>query len=192
MSTLRKRPAWQKTSLRLFADDAMLYDAISNKVHGDRLQDDVRQLEVWQSKCQMVFYPSKCKTTCISTLKVPPQRKYVFCGIELLSVFHIWIYYWMKIWSGPSTLHSFTSFRESKFLGILKIPLELSNKAIVRPKLEYSCAAWGPYISSRILLRLSGSREKRHGFAVTTITLQPVVKNCSKIYNPRQKSWDTK
>lgn len=73
----------------LFANDAlMLYGVISNEEDSDQLQDDLcmRQLEMWQSKWQMVFNPSKCKTICISTKKVPPQRKYVFCGIELEQV----------------------------------------------------------------------------------------------------------
>lgn len=41
--------------------------------------------------------------------------------------------------------------------------------AIVRPKLEYAFAVWDPSASKRTLLRLRGSREKRHGFAPTTI-----------------------
>ena len=75
-----------KSSLRLFADDALLYGVVSNEEGGAQLQDDLRQLEMWQSKWQLVFNPSKCKTICISTKKVPPQRKYIFCGIELEQV----------------------------------------------------------------------------------------------------------
>lgn len=58
-----------KSSLMLFADDTLLYGVISNEEDGDKLQDDLRQLEMWQSKWQMVFNPSKCKTIC---KKVPP------------------------------------------------------------------------------------------------------------------------
>ena len=31
----------------------------------DQLLDDLRQLEIWQTRWQMVFNPSKCKTICI-------------------------------------------------------------------------------------------------------------------------------
>ena len=76
-------------SLRLFADDALPYGVISMVKDGDQLQDDRRQLEVWHTKWQMVFNPSKCRTICISTKKVPPQRKYIFCGVELDQVEYI-------------------------------------------------------------------------------------------------------
>ena len=54
--------------------------------NGDQLQDDLRKLEGWQSKWQMSFNPAKCKTICLSTKKVPPQRKYVCCEAELEQV----------------------------------------------------------------------------------------------------------
>ena len=62
----------------LFADDALLYGIVSSEIDGDRLQEDLKKLEVWQNKWQMSFNPAKCKTICLSTKKVPPQRKYVF------------------------------------------------------------------------------------------------------------------
>ena len=75
-----------KSSVRLFADDALLYGVMTNEEDGDQLQEDLQQLEVWQCKWQMVFNPTKCKTICISTKKTPPQRKYTFCGVELEQV----------------------------------------------------------------------------------------------------------
>ena len=53
-----------KSSIRLFADDALLYGIVSRDIDSDQLQ--------------MSFNPAKCKTICLSTKKVPPQRKYVF------------------------------------------------------------------------------------------------------------------
>ena len=76
-----------KSSIRLFADDALLYGIVSSDVDGDQLQEDLKKLEVWQNKWQMSFNPAKCKTICLSTKKVPPpQRKSVFCGDELEQV----------------------------------------------------------------------------------------------------------
>ena len=51
-----------KSSIRLFADDALLYGIVSSVENGDQLQEDLRKLEVWQSKWQMSFNPAKCKT----------------------------------------------------------------------------------------------------------------------------------
>ena len=78
-----------KSSIRLFVDDALLDGIVSSDVDGDQLQEDLKKLEVWQSKWQMSFHPAKCKTICLFTNKVPPQRKYVFCGVELEQVVSI-------------------------------------------------------------------------------------------------------
>ena len=113
----------------LFADDALLYGVISNEEDGDKLEDDLRQLEMWQSKWQMVFNPSKCKTICISTKKVPPQRKYVFCGIKLeqlecISCLGVLLNEDLK-WSKRVNTTAYT--------------------AVDCPKLEYVCADWDLY-----------------------------------------------
>jgi len=79
-------PNTLKSSIRLFADDALLYGIISSDVDGDQLQTDLKKLEVWQNKWQVSFNPAKCKTICLSTKKVPPQRKCLFCGVELEQV----------------------------------------------------------------------------------------------------------
>ena len=62
---------------------------VSSDVDGDQLQEDLKKLEVWQSKWQMSFHPAKCKTICLFTKKVTPQRKYVFCEVELEQVVSI-------------------------------------------------------------------------------------------------------
>ena len=61
-----------RETIGLFADDALLYGIVSSMENGDQLQEDLRNLEVWQSKWQMSFNPAKCKTICLSTKKVPP------------------------------------------------------------------------------------------------------------------------
>jgi len=75
-----------KSSIRLFVDDALLYGIVSSNIDGNQLQEELKKLEVWQNKRQMSFNPAKCKTICLSTKKVPPSRKYVFCGVELEQV----------------------------------------------------------------------------------------------------------
>ena len=62
---------------------------VSSDVDGDQLQEDLKKLEVWQSKWQMSFHLANCKTICLFTKKVTPQRKYVFCEVELEQVVSI-------------------------------------------------------------------------------------------------------
>ena len=102
----------------------------------------------------MSFSPLKCKTICISTKRDPPQKKYVFCGVELEKVDSI-SYLGVILndnlkWS--KHVQS-TTGKASKVLGMMKRNLwncpkrvrETVYTAIVRPKLEYASSAWDPY-----------------------------------------------
>ena len=75
-----------QSSVRLFADDALLYCIAASDSDCDLLQSDLHRLESWQYHWQMEFNPSKCKIVTISYKNNPPQRKYVFCGVELEQV----------------------------------------------------------------------------------------------------------
>ena len=134
--------------------ETLLYGVISNENDGDQLQEDLKQLEAWQNTWQMSFNPSKCKTICISTKRDPPQKKYVFCGVELEKVDSI-SYLGVILndnlkWS--KHVQS-TTGKASKVLGMMKRSLwncpkrvrETAYTAIVRPKLEYASSAWDPY-----------------------------------------------
>ena len=120
-----------------------------------------RHLEMWQSKWQMVFNPSKCKTICISTKKVPHKENTFFCGIELehvecISCLGVLLNEDLK-WSKHVTS---VSGKASKVLGVIKRNLWnypnnvkiTAYTAIVCPKLEYACAAWDTYLQKDIAL----------------------------------------
>ena len=110
-----------KSSIRFFADGALVYSVISNEGDGNQLQDDLRQLEMWQSKWQTVFNPSQCKKYVFPLRKYPHKGNTFFVELNWnrLNVFPIWVYYWMKSWSGPDTLHPFPGNRV-KFWAWLK------------------------------------------------------------------------
>lgn len=57
---------------------ALLCSVIPSEEDGDQPQDDLQQLEMWQSKWQMIFNRLKCKTICISTKKVPHEGNTFF------------------------------------------------------------------------------------------------------------------
>ena len=48
-------------SVRVFADDALLYGIVARDADCDLLQSDLRRLESWQYHWQMEFNTSKCK-----------------------------------------------------------------------------------------------------------------------------------
>ena len=150
---------YQQSSVRLFADDALLYGIVASDVDCDLLQSDLRRLESWQYHWQMEFSPSKCKTVTISHKNNPLQRKYVFCGVELEHV-DSFPYLGVTIsnklkWSAHVSI---TAAKASKSLGTIqrshwncpKNVKEIASTSLVRPKLEYASAAWDPFLKKDI------------------------------------------
>ena len=74
------------STVKLFADDTLLYGVVVDDSDCDNLQDDLIKLEIWQNEWQMEFNPSKCNIMCISNKHRPPQRTYFFCGSKLEQV----------------------------------------------------------------------------------------------------------
>ena len=148
-----------QSSVRLFADDALLYGIISSEDDCDKLQADLSELECWQDRWPMKFNPSKCKIISISTKKSPPLKKYVFCGSELEevdSVSYLGVTLTKNLkWSQHV---SSISGKASKVLGLIKrnfwnCPRSVKETAyttLVRPKLEYGCEAWDPHFKKDI------------------------------------------
>ena len=54
-------PEQVKSRVRLFADDAALYLAISSTTESEVLQTDLASLEQWEKMWDMQFNPSKCQ-----------------------------------------------------------------------------------------------------------------------------------
>ena len=140
-----------QSSLRLFADDALLYGIVASDADCDLLQSDLRRVESWQYHWQMEFNPSKCKIVTISQKNNPPQRKYVFCGVDLeqvdsLPYLGVTISNKLK-WSAHVSI---TAAKANKSLGTIQRNLwncsknvkEVAYTSLVRPKLEYASAAW--------------------------------------------------
>ena len=49
-----------KPTVRLFADDTVLYNTIKTATDSTQLQDDIRTLESWEGRWQMAFNGAKC------------------------------------------------------------------------------------------------------------------------------------
>ena len=70
----------------LFADDTLLYLTIHNSSDCTKLQDDLNNLQKWESDWQMSFHPEKCGVIHIATKKYPIIHKYTLHGHTLLSM----------------------------------------------------------------------------------------------------------
>ncbi|CAB4025778.1 Hypothetical predicted protein, partial [Paramuricea clavata] len=143
-----------KSTVRLFADDALLYCFIESDVDADSLQADLCKLEEWQDRWQMEFNSTKCKVMCITTKKNIIKKQYMFCGQILEEVEdhpYLGVMFDNKMkWSSHI---SNTTRKANVVLHVIKRNLwncprdvkEVAYKSLVRPTLEYASTAWDPY-----------------------------------------------
>ena len=79
-------PDQVKSRVRHFADDTVIYLAISSEGESITLQNDLHILEIWEQRWDMSFNPSKCQVLHIRRAKCPIQTRYILHDIVLESV----------------------------------------------------------------------------------------------------------
>ena len=119
------------STVRLFADDTLLYLTIHNSSDCIKLQEDLNNLERWESDWQMSFHPEKCEVIHITTKKKPIIHKYTLHGHTLSSVPQI-KYLGVNIsqdlkWN--SHINSVSS-KANQTLGFLKRNLKINSQPI--------------------------------------------------------------
>ena len=147
------------STVRLFADDCVLYNTISTPQDAAILQRDLETLSTWEQIWQMSFNPEKC-----FVLRIPASRSPIISNYTL----------------GNSTLqetssHSYLgvdisnnlkwdthidriSASANKTIGFIRRNLRpctvearsTAYKALVRQTLEYCCSVWDPYQKGHI------------------------------------------
>ena len=149
-----------KSSIRLFADDCVLYRTIKSTIDSVALQSDLNCLVSWSDKWQMNFNIKKCfmmhmtrqrkhKTTHTYNMKGSPLStvmSHPYLGVEIQSDLR-WNDQIDKI-----------SNKASKTLGMLRRNLSGCTrdiklhafKSLVRPQLEYASSVWDPYTVKHI------------------------------------------
>ena len=147
------------TSLKLFADDAMLYRKINNHTDQDHLQHDLDRLIDWAQSWQMTFNPSKCEIMLITRSKSPIDNPYIIHNETLRAVpvaTHLGIDISNNLSWNPH-INKIVNKANNK-LGFIKrnlksIPQSIKTYAywsLVRPHLEYCCRVWDPYTTRSI------------------------------------------
>jgi hypothetical protein len=149
------------SSTKLFADDSMLFKAISSDRDRQQLQDDLTALEKWEESWQMSFHPEKC-----TVIRIAPHRRkttipttYFLHGHQL-EVVEASKYLGVTI-SNTLTWETHinnTASKANRTVGFLRRNLrectkpvrDASYKTMVRPILEYAATVWDPYTQSSI------------------------------------------
>ena len=148
-----------QSSIRLFADDSIIYRKINSNIDHQILQTDLIQLEKWSDKWQMQFNISKCVHLPITNKTKPRSHQYSLFG-HPLSKEASHSYLGVKLDSKLSWAKHITEItsKSSKVLGMVKRTLgpcqpEVKDTAysmLVRSKLEYASPIWNPHTSSQI------------------------------------------
>ena len=142
------------TSIRLFADDSLLYREIKCKQDAVILQNDLDTLQKWESKNKMEFHPGKCQVIRVTNKVKPLIANYSIHGVTLQffkSVKYLGVTIdanlkWKEQCNNESRkAHSMLSFLERNFSRCPPKVKEQCYFTLVRPLLEYGCTAWDPY-----------------------------------------------
>jgi hypothetical protein len=147
------------TSIRLFADDCLLYRVIRDPADAAILQSDLNTLVEWSNKWQMSFNTKKCKTLRVTTKKTPVIHPYKMSSDQLEAVSHypylgVELTYNLK-WSIHINNITAKANRALWFLrrNLWRCPAVIKQQmyfSLVRPLLEYASSVWDPHITSDI------------------------------------------
>jgi len=148
-----------QSSVRLFADDCLLYRPIRNMEDHLVLQRDLILMHYWAQTWGMKFNPSKCYIVSISKQDPKFHLFYKLCGVVLE-------HHKDNPYLGALISHdlSFSNHintitaKANSMLGFLRrnlkyCPESLKNTAyisLVRSKLEYACCIWDPYLKKDV------------------------------------------
>ena len=143
-----------QSPLRLFADDTILYREIWSKGDHNIIQNDIQTLFKWSQTWKLYFNVSKCKVLTISNKKDPDKFNNTLNNDPLE---HINSHQYLGITINSNlrwnTHVSDITAKATRTLNVIRRTLHPCNPevkkvaymSLVRPKLEYSSAAWNPH-----------------------------------------------
>ena len=142
------------SSVRLFADDTIIYKAVKSVSDCEFLQEDLDALESWAKEWTMEFHPDKCSIMRVSRKKNELLYHYKLKDQPLATTSNS-KYLGVHISNKMDWSHHIgkTVKKANQKLGFVKRNLKNVNqdikckayKSLVRPTLEYACTVWDPY-----------------------------------------------
>ena len=140
-------------TVRLFADDTMIYLVIANENDAQKMQEDLNTLSKWEHAWQMQFHPDKCEVLTVARKHNPIHYPYTLNGHLLKhvdSVKYLGVNISKDLSWEPHC--SYVAAKATKTLNFLRRNVRVSNpkikekayKALVRPQMEYAHTVWDP------------------------------------------------
>ena len=145
------------SSVRLFADDCVLYRQIQNQFDLEALQQDLNTLCKWEKDWQMHFNPQKCYVMRLTHKRNPVHYDYLL-GNSILQETDNHPYLGVTItnnltWNKHIDQITASVNRSLRFIrrnlhSCPQATKESAYKTLVRPVVEYSSSVWDPYTQS--------------------------------------------
>ena len=139
---------------KLFADDSMIFKEIQKEQDQTKLQEDLDSLQLWESKWQMNFNPSKCTSMSANSGKKDTIPKDYFLHDQKLEKTKFSKYLGVTIsedmkWTQHTDLiaskgHRAVGFLRRNFSACSPKAKATTYTTMVRPVLEYASTVWDP------------------------------------------------
>ena len=140
-----------KSQVRLFADETAVYLTLDKQNSPQQLQNDLDQLQKWETMWDMEFNPSKCVVMHITRAKRPTNSQYSMHNQILDTARYLGV-----------DISSHLNFRQhinritsnaNRTLGFLKKKHQVQNpgvreaayQTLLRPQVEYASTIWSPF-----------------------------------------------
>jgi len=142
------------SSVRLFADDTLVYLTIRSDSDRKVLQCDLDHLAAWEARWKMAFHPEKCQVLRITRKRKPLDTSYVLHGhiLEVVSEAKYLGVLFTKDLTWGRHISCITG-KANRTLGFLRRNLRINSPelkttayiSLVRPLVEYAATVWDPY-----------------------------------------------
>ena len=152
-------PQYCKSSVRLFADDCVLYREIRSSQDSIILQQDLDALHRWEQEWLMEFNAGKCFVLNITRKRIRSNNTYNLHNTTLQTV-ESTTYLGVEISNNLNWSPHIDKVvkKGNRSLGFVRRNIKTSNSnvktlaynALVRPILEYSCQVWDPHTNKDI------------------------------------------
>ena len=146
-------------TVRLFADDCVLYREINNQLDSQELQKDLDELTKWEHDWQMNFNPDKCFVMRLTHARNIKQFDYTLGNTTLQETdSHSYLGICItKDLNWNKHIHQITASANRTLAFIRRNlhsrPINIkttAHKTLVRPLLEYSSSVWDPHTQTLI------------------------------------------
>ena len=147
------------SSVRLFADDCVLYRVIHSEQDHHLLQQDLNYIIQWTKRWQMSLNTNKCAILTCSRSTSPPEFQY-YIDNEALTRTNQHLYLGVLFHSSMSFSPHISNITSNAIKSLNFVRRNLNNcdesvksaayLGLIRPKLEYASSVWDPHLSKDI------------------------------------------